>query len=303
MNPLPNRPLLSNSNLPLTLPNVPSFDQMAYNGRPRKVVPEAGKDFPMSLMGVPTSMPPASGSGSQLAPFDRDSRANAGVPLHPAHPSQQQQPGGGAPQMSVNNFLAYQQQSQQQQPSVLSQAQSLQLQTAQLAKDAGRDPLPSDGSLGEPQQLTAIFRPDSAGEWKERLERARAEKYGLGVGGQMGASAGTGQQVSGVSAWEAPGKDEEEEGKEEEVDMEDDETASTSSEEDGKIWRARRTLRKYAIIYCPVAKESLTDVLHSHLDAVRALAFHPTEMCLATGGDDCTVKIWRMDVGGLASSA
>lgn len=41
----------------------------------------------------------------------------------------------------------------------------------------------------------------------------------------------------------------------------------------------------------------------SHLDAVRALAFHPTEMCLATGGDDCTVKIWRMDVAGLASTA
>lgn len=36
---------------------------------------------------------------------------------------------------------------------------------------------------------------------------------------------------------------------------------------------------------------------------MRALAFHPNELCLATGGDDCTVKIWRMDVAGLASSA
>ena len=41
---------------------------------------------------------------------------------------------------------------------------------------------------------------------------------------------------------------------------------------------------------------------YSHLDAVRAIAFHPTELCLATGGDDCTVKIWRTDVAGLASS-
>ena len=36
---------------------------------------------------------------------------------------------------------------------------------------------------------------------------------------------------------------------------------------------------------------------------MRALAFHPNELCLATGGDDCTVKIWRMDVASLASSA
>jgi WD40 repeat protein len=41
---------------------------------------------------------------------------------------------------------------------------------------------------------------------------------------------------------------------------------------------------------------------HSHLDAVRAIAFHPTELCLATGGDDCTVKVWRADATGLASS-
>jgi striatin 1/3/4 len=44
------------------------------------------------------------------------------------------------------------------------------------------------------------------------------------------------------------------------------------------------------------------DLVFSHLDAIRAIAFHPTELCLASGSDDCTVKIWRMDVSGLASS-
>ena len=43
--------------------------------------------------------------------------------------------------------------------------------------------------------------------------------------------------------------------------------------------------------------------IYSHLDAVRAVAFHPTELCLATGGDDSTVKIWRVDVSGLATTS
>ena len=43
--------------------------------------------------------------------------------------------------------------------------------------------------------------------------------------------------------------------------------------------------------------------LSSHLDAVRTIAFHPTELCLASGSDDNTIKLWRMDVTTLASSA
>jgi striatin 1/3/4 len=45
LNPLPNRPLVS-GNLPLALPNLPAFEQMPYNGRPRKVMPDVGKDYP-----------------------------------------------------------------------------------------------------------------------------------------------------------------------------------------------------------------------------------------------------------------
>lgn len=40
MNPLPNRPLLANPSLAVTLPNLPSFDQHGFNGRPRKTVPD-----------------------------------------------------------------------------------------------------------------------------------------------------------------------------------------------------------------------------------------------------------------------
>lgn len=40
----------------------------------------------------------------------------------------------------------------------------------------------------------------------------------------------------------------------------------------------------------------------SHLDCVRAIAFHSQEMLLASGGDDCTVKLWRIDASSLSSS-
>ena len=71
MNPLPNRALLANSSLPLQLPNVPQFDQMAYNGRPRKAMPEVGKDFSMmngmGMMSGPSTAPAA----PQSNPLDR----------------------------------------------------------------------------------------------------------------------------------------------------------------------------------------------------------------------------------------
>lgn len=31
-----------------------------------------------------------------------------------------------------------------------------------------------------------------------------------------------------------------------------------------------------------------------HLDCVRAVAFHPTELILATGSEDNVVKVWRL---------
>lgn len=59
MNPLPNRPIIANPSVTMAIPNVPSFESMPYNGRPRKLLPEAGKDFPI-LNGMNNQVPNAS---------------------------------------------------------------------------------------------------------------------------------------------------------------------------------------------------------------------------------------------------
>ncbi|KAI0818800.1 WD40-repeat-containing domain protein [Irpex lacteus] len=255
MNPLPNRPLLNNSSLPVSLPNVPSFDSV-FNGRPRKVMPEAGKDFMVNGMTLlPPAPPPPSGPGAnQSNPIDR-----AGI-LGSLVPQQQQQPQTATgPPVQVQLQPAAEP-SQQQGP----QAQS---ESRELSQSSDQDGVP-----------TAIFRPDSAGEWREKLrqsheaELARVEQAG-------------GKTTSGAESWERRSRDEDEDPKtEEEPDLDDEDGTVIDNGEDNKVWKNKRTLR-------------------NHLDAVRAVAFHPNELCLATGGDDNTVKIWRVDVAGLAPFA
>ncbi|KAG6897844.1 hypothetical protein C0992_010332 [Termitomyces sp. T32_za158] len=228
MNPLPNRPLLANPSIPLSLPNVPPFEAMNYH-RPRKVLTEAGKDFPISnghsiISGQSSVQNPSGGTF-----IDRNSHITSGT-------STQQSQGPAL------------------QPNPLAPPTSVIQSHGEKEKEAET----------EGRQLTAIFRPDDAGEWKEklRLSHEAAEQARLTQDSQT---------------------EDEEDGKEDESEVEDDETSVVGEGEDTKVWRAKRTLR-------------------NHLDAVRALAFHPNELCLATGGDDCTIKIWRVDVAGLASS-
>ncbi|PFH45663.1 hypothetical protein AMATHDRAFT_71259 [Amanita thiersii Skay4041] len=229
MNPLPNRPLFNNPSVPSSVPNVSSFDQMAYNGRPRKHFPEAGRDFPL-VNGVNPQPGPSitpSTTGSQLPLFERGT-------------------GILQPQASQTSQLT--------QAPPPSQATT----PSQSEKD-------KDVDL-ESRQLTAIFRPDE--DWKEKLrDQARQQRD---------------NQLSGASAWDRR-RDDDDELRDEEPDMDEDESTMVGEGETTKRWKARRTLR-------------------NHLDAVRALAFHPSELSLATGGDDCTVKIWRVDVGSLTSS-
>ncbi|KAJ7236722.1 WD40-repeat-containing domain protein [Mycena haematopus] len=256
MNPLPNRPLLNNGNISLTLPNAPSFEQMAFNGRPRKLLPESGKDFAMlngninNLMSGPSSAPAAT------ANLERNNPLGSGM-LQLQHMQQQQQ----QPQQSSSPN-----------PALMQQQNVVPSQSPQSSSNAAgeRDE--------EPRQLTAIFRPDDAGEWKEKLRLSHeAEQARLARENHDVEQARLGREHPG---WDR----QEDEGKDEDGEVDDEESSVVSDVEGYKVWRPKRTLR-------------------NHLDAVRALAFHPHELALATGGDDCTVKIWRMDVAGLASSA
>jgi len=245
MNPLPNRPLLNNSSLPVSLPNVPSYDQIAFNGRPRKVMPDVGKEFPMlNGMSIMSNAPSSSSAaGSQINQIDRPSNLSSSATLAP-----------------------------QQSPA-----------TGQIHQPSGQLPLPPQqlenkekDSDSDPQPLTSIFRPDD--DWREKLrlsheasERARLERDEPGP------------RLSGAASWERIARDDDDESKEEDPEVEEEDGSEMGSDEGSKVWRAKKTLR-------------------NHLDAVRAVAFHPSDLCLATGGDDSTIKIWRVDPAGLASS-
>lgn len=259
MNPLPNRPLLNTPAVPLSLPNVPQFDQITYNGRPRKVLPEGSKEFPLlNGMGPITGPPPISApnGGPQISLLERNPHSNTAL----------------APQPSPL-------------PQVLPQ-------TTNSGQDSTAN-TPADKSAtdvdGENRSLNSIFRTDDAGELQEklRLSHEASEKTKTASGSSV--------------VWDRH-SEEEEDVKEEEGDVEDDEATLIGEGENSKTWKAKRTLRKYVYGVSLNPPILIPIFAFSHLDAVRALAFHPTELCLATGGDDCTVKIWRMDVAGLASS-
>ncbi|KAH0830276.1 WD40-repeat-containing domain protein [Lanmaoa asiatica] len=260
MNPLPNRPLISNPNQSMSLGS--SLYDSIYNGRPRKQLPDSAgpginKEFPMLGSGTSSSAAGViSGPGSVPAssgPLERTNQLTiAGAGLYQ---QQQQAPVQAQPQQSQEAQL--QRNLAPSQPSSQPQTQPPQQQQDGI----GQTPATRHES-DVPKQPTMIFRPDDAGEWKEKL-RSSYEHH--------------------VQQWRESDDEEPEE-----IGEEDDEAESVGvvDEADGestKLWKAKRTLR-------------------NHLDAVRALAFHPIELCLATGGDDCTVKIWRMDVASLASS-
>ena len=143
LNPLPSRQLVSNPSLPVTLPNVPSFDQMGYNTRPRKLMPEAGKDFPllnnMNVISTPASAAGPSSTAPQGSNLDRGPGI-VSLPSQQGPLSQYQSP---------------------QPPS----SQPTSGQSGQTS-DADKD---KDDAILESQSRTAIYRPDDKVEWREKL--------------------------------------------------------------------------------------------------------------------------------------
>src|SRR5258706_9788914 len=194
MNPLPNRAIVHNGSIP-ALPNLPAFEPNALNGRPRKVVPDGGKEFPLLNGG--------GASGQQ----------------HPDLSQQQRQ--GGEP----------------------GKGEELADGTQSLLSARGA---PSAGTQEESAQLTAIFRPDDAGEWKEKLRlanEAHERSMSLRHPGSAGSASSSGSSPG--SAWDlaedgVPFIADDEE-------LEDDPTLV----DEGKRWRPKRTLRGYVGVLFP----------------------------------------------------
>jgi striatin 1/3/4 len=128
---------------------------MAYNTRPRKLMPEAGKDFPLlNNMNVISNSASAAGPSSTAPQVSSLDRGPSIVSL----PSQQ------------NQLPQYQ--SPQPPSSQPSSAQSGQTSDADKERDE---------TTLESHSRTSIYRPDDKGEWREKL--------GLSYAGPSGALA------------------------------------------------------------------------------------------------------------------
>lgn len=209
MNPLPSRPLLNNPTAPLSLPNVPSFDQIGYNSRPRKVL-ETGKEFPL-LNGMHSSpnltAPPGSASTlGQLPSMERSHNI----------------PGIGQQQPSM--------------PQLQSQTPAQTQPSSNLIGQSEKDP------EAENRQVPAIFGADDIGEWKEkpRFTLEPPEKSSSRLARDF-------QPVTPAESGGWDGRDEDDP-KEEEGEVEDEEASLVGDGESTKVWKAKRTLRKWVYL-------------------------------------------------------
>jgi striatin 1/3/4 len=95
----------------------------------------------------------------------------------------------------------------------------------------------------EGRLLTAIFRPDDTGEWREklRLSHEASEQARSAREGQIGL-------LSGINSWDRH-RDDDDDVKEEDGEVDDDDTSVVGEGEGTKVWKAKRTLRKLVSSY------------------------------------------------------
>ncbi|KAF8606520.1 WD40 repeat-like protein [Ceratobasidium sp. AG-I] len=284
----PQHPQHLSQHQPITvaLPNLPPFpsitamnesnqlgsgnDTIGFNGRPRKLVPEVGKDFPLLNGALEPSLMPAS-VGNSRDPSDdaRESKQTSESmseivydPVDEPMSGHEEEPLAPIP-IDEPEPEQEQEQEQEQEPHLEQQEARLgspfapQDSIVQTAKSGGIEGFASDRNL-----VTAIFRPDDQGEWKKKLQEAHDAATRNDTG------------LENISLGDEFGAD----------DLDSVGSTEEESEDKAKVWKTRKTLR-------------------NHLDAVRAVAFHPSEMCLASGGDDFTIKIWRLDPSALTSNS
>lgn len=215
LNPLPNRPLLNNSSIPLSLPNVPSLDASAYNGRPRKIVPDNEKDVPFlnggisstSSSTVSSSQPPVP---SALIEREGDLRDKANV----SFPSQAH---------------STSERSEQSEQAILSQQNTTPLEPPRHPALLDRDP-----EIERSSRLGSVFRSDEHSDWRDRLH------YGTERFPTMDNLPPSGGLDDTMELYP---RDEDEELKDEDHVL-DDETSSEADSDSGKVWKVRRTMKR-----------------------------------------------------------
>lgn len=279
LNPLPNRPILSSSSLPVSIPNLPPFDQAPFNGRPRKIVSDTNNIG----MGIPST--------NIVKPPEQMQHVN-GVAFPTLANSQNlvQQQGDRGTTAPFHMPLSSHNTAPNPQPSTPFPSQS-QL-TDKIANESNSDT--SLSNVNEP--VTAIFRPDDT--WRDQLRRAGEASMKASESHSVQSHI---RNMSGAASWDGRTlDDDDDEVREDEEDAEADEVNLPDENEGSKVWRVKRILRKF--VYLVLIIQTVLSTRRSHLDAVRAVAFHSQEMCLATGGDDCTIKVWRLDPQSLSSS-
>jgi striatin 1/3/4 len=188
------------------------------------VLPEAGKEFPL-LNGL------SSMSGTISSPL----------------------PTGPQPILGRSSPLASVMVQQHPPLSQLSSPASTQASSNNIQDDKDQD-------YQSENRQTAIFRPDDAGEWKEKLRLAHeaSEKARLAREFQTGTSSDPG-------IWDRHGE-EEDEVKEDDGEVEDEETTLGGGGEGTKLWKAKRTLRKSVnLLSC--------ELLRIYLDIVTWMQF------------------------------